>query len=110
MSDGCGCSSPSSGSGAGCMPGPIATCPANILSEIQLIDELGLPFRNQSVIIHLSSGGTLNATTNADGKVSFNLPPGTTGEVELADIHESHSGDSTTTPSGRHFAANGTGP
>ena len=100
---------PSSGSGAASPPSPITSCPLS-QSEILLLDEIGLPFRNAAVIIHLSSGGTLNTTTGADGEICLNLPPGTTGEVELVDTHEAASGDSTTTSYGNHFSLNGTGP
>ena len=109
MSCRCDPPNPSSGSGAASPPSPIVSCPHS-QSEILLLDEIGLPFRNTAVVLHLSSGGTFNTTTDGDGKICLNLPPGTTGEVELADIHEAASGDSTTTPSGNHFSLNGTGP
>lgn len=79
-------------------------------SEILVVDELGLPIVSSTVTLILSTGAVHNVTTDATGKVCLSLPPGTTGQFELANIHEAATGDSTTTPSGHHFAAGGSGP
>jgi hypothetical protein len=100
---------PSPASGPSSLSSPIASCPLS-QSEIILLDEIGLPFRNAAVVIHITGQGPLNTTTDGDGKICLNLPPGTVGEVELAAVHETASGDATTTASGTHFALNGTGP
>lgn len=101
---------PSSGSGSGTpITNPIVACPLS-QSEILLVDEIGLPFSNVSVTIRWSDGSMLSTTTGADGRICFSKPPGSGGEVTLTDTHEARQGDSTTTPSGQHFAANSTGP
>ena len=107
MCDGCNCSCPSppSSSSAG---NPVAPC-ANSNSEILVLDEIGLPFANTRVNITVS-GRAHTATTDAQGKICLRLAPGTAVRVELSNTHESRSGDSTTTPSGRHFSAGGRGP
>jgi len=110
MSDGCGCSSPSSGNGGLPPSSVIRTCPYAGGSEILIVDEIGLPLANTAVTVRPSSGGTLSATTDATGKICLSLPPGTSVQIEIANVHEATPGDSTTTSSGRHFAANGTGP
>lgn len=100
---------PAPSSGSSGIASIITTC-ALSQSEILVLDEIGLPFRNAPVIIHLTGRAPINTTTDANGKVCFTLPPGTAGEVELVNVHESAVGDSTSTASGRHFALNGIGP
>lgn len=101
---------PSSTPGASTPPGAVQACPYAAGSEILIIDEIGLPLANTAVTLWPSGGGTLSATTDASGKVCLSLPPGTSIQVEVAQVHEVAPGDSTTTSSGRHFAANGAGP
>lgn len=105
----CGCNIPAPPSSTAPTTNPVTTC-ALSQSEILVVDEIGMPFGNTAVTLHMSSGSTFNMTTDANGKICLSLPPGTTCEVELANIHEARAGDSTSTPSGQHFAAGGTGP
>lgn len=109
----CGCNpptSPSSGSGPAAPAAPGTAPCSTAQSAIQVVDELGIPLRNQPVKLTLSTGGVHYMTTDANGYVCLNLPPNTTGQVEVANTHEARQGDSTTTPSGQHFKTNGTGP
>lgn len=103
----------SSSPAAPVVPGPVApviiACLLNS-SEVLVIDELGLPMANQAVTLTLADGSVHNGSTGADGKLCLSLPPGTPVTVEIANTHEARAGDSTTTPSGQHFLANGTGP
>jgi hypothetical protein len=87
----------------------VAPC-ASAQSEILIVDEIGIPFRNAAVILRPATGGAHNMTTDGNGKICLSIPPGTACEVELANTHEASAGDSTTTTSGRHFATGGTGP
>jgi hypothetical protein len=98
--------SPSSNNGGG-PRGAVQTCSG---SEILIVDELGLPVASSAVIVRPGGGGPLNMTTDGTGKIRLNVPPGTSVEVEIADIHETAAGDSTNTASGQHFKAGGTGP
>jgi hypothetical protein len=91
-------------------PPPVSSCSSGAASEILIVDEIGLPLGNTSVKLQLSGGGVHNVTTDANGKICLTLPPGTSGQIEIDNIHEAAPGDSTTTGSGRHFAAGGTGP
>jgi hypothetical protein len=85
------------------------TCGGPHPSEVLLVDEIGRPIASASV--KLTLGGVVSTvSTNADGKICFSSPPGTSIIVELASMHEAASGDSTKTPSGQHFKASGTGP
>ena len=88
--------------------GPVA-CGGVLASAILLIDELGIPLAGASVKVTV---GGVTSTTTADGSgtVCFNVPPGTSVTVEHVDMHEARPGESTTTPSGHHFLAGGTGP
>jgi|APLak6261659120_1056016.scaffolds.fasta_scaffold11428_1 hypothetical protein len=110
MSDGCGCSSPRSGNGANPANSPVQACPYANGSEILIINEIGLPLVNTPVTVRISGGNATNATTDSNGKICLNVPPGTSVQVEIANVHEITPGESTSTGSGRHFAANGTGP
>lgn len=115
---GCGTSAPSapssSGSSASSAPAaapatsPVASCP-HAASELLVVDELGLPYRSASVTVRIG-GGTFTSSTDANGKICLSLAPGTSFEIELAETHEGKAGDSTSTASGRHFSAGGTGP
>ena len=107
-----------------CLPGcsrsspPASTSPAapvmvacgSASSEVQVIDEIGLPFANQAVTVTLPDSRTANGSTLADGRICLSVPPGSNVRVALAETHEAGPGDSTTTPSGHHFTTNGTGP
>jgi len=104
-----GCTNPTSPTSSSSATSVIGTC-STALSEILVVDEIGLPFGNQAVTLTVPSGDTVNTTTLADGRICLDLPPGTTIVVHLVETHEGRSGDSTTTPSGRHFLAGGTGP
>ena len=79
-------------------------------SEIIIVDEIGLPLANTSVTVESSVGNTFTLTTDNLGKIFLTLPPGSSFQIEAANIHEAASGDSTKTGSGQHFATNGTGP
>lgn len=105
----CGCSEPSPPASSAPVASPIRTCPL-AQSEVLLVDEIGLPFSNTAVKIHMSSGGSFDATTDSNGKICLSSPPGTTGRIELVNTHEAETGDSTNTASGQHFSAGGTGP
>jgi hypothetical protein len=87
----------------------VVACPL-ATSELLFVDEIGLPLAGLAVTLRFASGAVISTTTDVDGKVGLNVAPGTTGEAELVQMHEGASGDSTSTPSGRHFAAGGTGP
>ena len=104
---GCNKSSPPSGSVASAAVA--TTCPTSS-SQIQLIDEIGLPFANQAVTVTLPDGRAGNGNTLADGRLCLSAPPGTSVRIQLANTHEGQPSESTTTPSGRHFLMNGIGP
>jgi hypothetical protein len=87
----------------------VAVCPG-FQSSILVIDELGLPMQNTSVQIAIAGGAPQSFVTDAQGRVCFHHPPGTAVEVKLSDTHESQPGQSTTTPSGRHFGHLAPGP
>jgi hypothetical protein len=55
-------------------------------------------------------GATSSMTADSSGTLCFSVPPGTSVQIQLADMHESQPGESTSTPSGHHFRTNGTGP
>ncbi len=109
MSDCRGTTSPTSGNG-GAPPSAVQTCPYAQGSEILIVDELGIPLVSTSVTLRPSGGSALSATTDLNGKVCLSLPPGTSVQVEIGNVHEAGPGDSTTTSSGRHFSTGGTGP
>jgi hypothetical protein len=78
-------------------------------SAILLIDELGVPMAG--AMVKVTVGATTGTTTlDASGMVCLKAPPGTSVTVELVDSHEGSAGESTTTPSGKHFKAGGSGP
>src|SRR5262245_5607216 len=106
MSDCRGTTSPASGDG-GTPLGAVQGCGG---SEILVIDELGLPLAGVAVTVRPSSGSPINAGTDSSGKVCLNLPPGSSVQVDVGNIHETAPGDSITTPSGTHFRSGGTGP
>jgi len=88
---------------------PLASCGGTSASAIQIIDEIGLPIGGASV--QLTIGGVTSTTTSdGNGIVCFTQPPGTSVRVQLVDMHEASAGESTRTPSGRHFRTNGPGP
>ena len=100
---------PSQSPGAGSSTGPPNPCVGAQRSGILLIDELGIPIA--STAVRLTIGGVVsNTSSDGNGYLLFTHPPGTSVTVELADMHEARAGDSTNTPSGQHFRANGTGP
>jgi len=115
---GCGSSTPappsSSSSSTSSAPpttpatNPVVACP-HAGSELLLVDELGLPYKSVSVTI-VMGGGSHPGTTDATGKLCLSLPPGSSFDIELAETHEGGAGDSTSTGSGKHFSAGGTGP
>jgi hypothetical protein len=72
-------------------------------SSILLIDEIGLPMQGTSVDISIGGAAAQNFTTDSHGRVCFHHPPGTAVVVQVAETHETRPGQSTTTPSGRHF-------
>lgn len=80
----------------------IQVCPG-FDSSILVIDELGLPMQNSAVSITFGTDPPQSHTTDSDGRVCFHRPPGTAVVVRIVDTHESQPGQSTTTPSGRHF-------
>src|SRR5260370_875003 len=88
--------------------GPVS-CGAVHNSAILLIDELGIPMAGASVSVTVG-GVTSSTTADGSGIVCFSVPPGTNVSVQLVDMHEARAGESTTTPSGHHFLAGGTGP
>lgn len=102
----CGCSTSATPSGGSL--GSVAACDT-AASAIMLVDELGIPLANQAVVLHLSSG-PLPTNADANGIICLNLPPGTKGKVSVDNIHEGKQGESTSTSSGQHFKAKGTGP
>ncbi len=84
--------------------------PGRFPNFIQVVDEIGLPVKNSAVKLTLSDGSESILSTDDDGKVRPDLPPGTRFTIELADIHEFNPGDSTLTSSGQHFVSGGRGP
>ena len=104
-----GTTTPASGSGAAKPPASvIASCPL-AASGVLVIDEIGLPIANTSVTVWIGAN-SFSTTTDSNGEICLDLPPGTAGRIEVTDFHEAATGDSTKTSSGRHFAAGGTGP
>jgi outer membrane protein OmpA-like peptidoglycan-associated protein len=77
---------------------------------VLVVDELGLPLRNAKAQLVMPDGTTENISTDGDGKIRPRVPPGTTFDVVLFDVHEGGPTDSLTTASGHHFAAGGDGP
>lgn len=78
-------------------------------SAVQLLDELGIPLAGATVDVTIN-GVTSRMTADGTGTLCFADPPGTSVRVALADSHDVKAGDSTATPSGRHFRAGGDGP
>jgi hypothetical protein len=74
------------------------------------VDEIGIPYANQKVIITLEDGIDNELTTDGDGKLFLNLEKGTAYTIRIPDSHECSPAASSKTPSGQHFAANGAGP
>jgi hypothetical protein len=109
---GCGSNKPgapgaAAGSGAPAA-GAVGPCPL-AQSSILIIDELGIPLANATVQV-TQGGATSPGTTDANGFLCFSSPPGTALQIQVDEIHEIGPGDSTSTASGQHFSANGTGP
>jgi hypothetical protein len=102
---------PSQSPGAGSpAKGSVAACAGTKASAILLIDEIGLPMLGVTVQVTID-GVTSTMTSDATtGILCFTQPPGTKVKIELADVHEGKPGESTKTPSGQHFKANGPGP
>ena len=100
--------SSSPASSAPVLGGPVS-CGGPHPSAIQLIDELGIPMAGATVNVTIR-GVTTSMTADGTGTLCFSDPPGTSVTVEVVDLHETRPGESTTTPSGHHFRANGTGP
>jgi hypothetical protein len=89
--------------------GTTTSCSAAHQSAVQVVDELGMPIAG--VTVNVTIGGTSSTpSTDSSGTLCFSFPPGTSVQVALSPMHEAHAGDSTTTPSGHHFKAGGTGP
>lgn len=101
---------PDAGSDAGSGVGPTASCGGPHSSEIQLIDELGLPMGGVTLQMSVGGGASSPVTTDASGKICFSSSPGTSVSLRLDDLHESQAGESIVTPSGHHFRANAGGP
>ncbi len=100
---------PSSSAGSGApVAGPVA-CGAAHSSAILLIDELGLPMAGATAQVTIG-GAVSSMTADGSGTLCFTVPPGTSVQVQLGDTQETQPGESTTTASGHHFLANGTGP
>jgi hypothetical protein len=89
--------------------GAPVSCGGPFSSAIQILDEIGLPIAGATVRVTIGGAAT-TTTTDGSGIICFTRPPGTSVQVQLVDMHEARPGDSTTTPSGRHFRLNGTGP
>lgn len=91
-------------------PGPVlsgAAC-AHSVSEILLVDELGVGLDTVVVGCDMGDGGGFrNATTDANGRICFSVAVGTTVTVRVDDVHEAAAGDATATTSGTHFALGG---
>lgn len=85
------------------------TCGSPHSSAILLIDEIGLPMASESVEVTIGAT-TSSMTTDASGTLCFTEPPGTSVTIKTGDAQEAKSGESTSTPSGHHFKAGGTGP
>lgn len=79
-------------------------------TEVQLIDELGMPMKNIQVRVTTLDGSTTTLTTDDDGKIRPSLPPLSLFWVGVDDAHESRWGDASVTPSGHHFALGGNPP
>ncbi len=94
---------------AGRAAGGPQPCPGS-LSAIQLVDELGSPLANVTVRVLQTGATPQQMTTDGSGILCLNVPPGTTLDVEIPNIHEVRAGDSTTTGSGRHFRTASGGP
>jgi len=75
-----------------------------------VIDELGLPMQNTNVQIAIGGGAAQGFVTDSQGRVFFNAPPGASVVVQVPDTHEAAAGQSTTTPSGKHFGLLKPGP
>jgi outer membrane protein OmpA-like peptidoglycan-associated protein len=86
--------------------GPVAV----LTSFVLIVDEIGLPVKDTTVKVRFADGRVVTFFTDQQGRIDPVLAPGETFSVEVADIQEGRPGASTTTPSGQHFAANGTGP
>jgi outer membrane protein OmpA-like peptidoglycan-associated protein len=85
----------------------IRTVDVNSSPEIavHLVDELGLPLKNAKLQLVLPDGKTEDVSTDGDGVVRPRVPPGSSFDVVVKDVHEGGVGDSLTTPSGHHFPA-----
>jgi len=77
---------------------------------VSLVDELGLPLRKAKARLVMADGSTEDVTTDDQGKLRPRVPPGTSFDVIVYDVHEGAAGDSLATASGQHFAAGGDGP
>jgi hypothetical protein len=77
---------------------------------VVLVDEIGLPLRNAAVRLLLPNGRREEARTDDQGAIRPRVPPGSSFDVVVLDVHEAGAQDSLTTPSGRHFEAGGVAP
>ena len=77
---------------------------------VVIVDEIGLPLRNARAQLVMPDGTTEDVTTDADGSIRPRVPPGSSFDVIVHDVHEGNVGDSLVTPSGQHFEAGGDGP
>lgn len=74
-----------------------------------IVDEIGIPLASTSVTVDVA-GVVSSQTTDGSGVLTFCVASGTSVKVQVIDTHEGKGGESTVTPSGHHFKANGTGP
>jgi hypothetical protein len=77
---------------------------------VALVDEIGAPLSRARVQIVLPDGTIEEVVTDDVGTLPPRVPPGTTFDVVVLDVHEGGIGDSLSTPSGQHFATGGDGP
>lgn len=87
---------------------PTMGCSRSV-SEILILDEIGLPLRGVAVKLTIA-GVERRLTTNGDGFLCLSDPVGTAGQVKVGAIHETRAGDATTTLSGAHFGCGASGP
>jgi hypothetical protein len=104
----CGTKTPVAPAVGAPLGGP-AACGGPHSSSVVLIDEIGLPMAG--ITVDVTIGATTSPmTTDGSGTLCFTSPPGTSVTIKTGDAQEAKAGDSTSTPSGHHFKADGTGP
>jgi hypothetical protein len=78
--------------------------------SILLINELGRPMKSLGVRVSINKKAPRHAVTDDYGRIYPLVHPIDEVSIEIADTHESETGDSVATPSGQHFEHGGDGP